>query len=157
MTTQGSDLIANVTDAVPDDSIVHRMRKQGCRAKLDRLEGERLIIDVDRIVPDGEKKCDYLLISNQPLIAPIEMKSGEVGASEAKGQLQAGANFANEIIAPKHLKVDLKPIVFSKGIDPTERQLLKRGSQFVQFRGKRYEITLASCGSSLVDALRRGT
>ena len=92
MTTHGSDLIATVADAVPDGSIARRMRKQGCSVNLDRLQQQRLIIDVDKIVPDGENKCDYLFVSNRPLIAPIELKRGEVGASEALRQLQAGAD-----------------------------------------------------------------
>ena len=153
MTTHGSDLIAAVADAVPDGSIARRMRKQRCSVHLDRLEQQRLIIDVDKIVPDGESKCDYLFFSNRPLIAPIEMKRGEVGASEALRQLQAGADLAHRLVKPKDLRCDLKPIVFSGRIDRVERQRLKQRSHFVRYRGKMEEISLANCGSPLVDAL----
>ena len=154
MTNHHSDLVANMTEAVPASSFAKRMRKQGCRVSLDGLERERLIIDVDEIVPDGEVKCDYLFITNQPLIVPIEMKSGEVGASEAQRQLQAGADLAHKLVKPSNLRCDLKPIAFARRIHPLERQRLKQSSHFVRYRGEAREITVASCGSFLVDALR---
>lgn len=153
MTTEGSDLIANVADAVSGNSIARRMRKQGCRVNLDQLEQERLIIDVDKIVPYGEDKCDYLFFSNQPLIAPIEMKRGGVGASEAQRQLQAGANLADRLVVPKRLKCDVKPIVVSGRIDRAERYLLRDSRYFVRFRNEFFEIKAAKCGAALRDAL----
>lgn len=148
------DIISRLRGRVPPESVVTSLSKSGCRVRLDRLIGDRLIIDVDKIVADGKEKCDYLLFGNQPLVAPIELKRGEVGATEARRQLQAGADLANELVRPTSLRCDLKPIVFSKKVNKAERDQLKRRSHFVHYRGKVEEIRLANCDTSLVDALR---
>ena len=154
MMAHGSELVANVRVAVPCGSVVRRIGRQHCRVSLDGIEGERLIVDVDELVPDGEVKCDYLFFSNRPAIAPIELKRGEVGASEAKRQLQAGADLAHELAEPKSLRCELKPVVFSGRIHRAERELLRRSQFAVRFRSATFEIKVAKCGSSLADVLR---
>lgn len=154
MMGHGFELVANVRDAVPRGSVVQRIGRQHCRVSLDGIEGERLIVDVDEFVPDGEVKCDYLFFSDRPVIAPIELKRGEVGASEAKRQLQAGADLAHVLFEPRSLRCELKPVVFSRRIDRVERQLLRRPQYTVRFRNANFEIKVAKCGSTLAEALR---
>lgn len=155
MPTRSRDPLDRIRDNVPNPSIVNRMRKAGCRVTLDRVDGHRLIVDVDRLeVPPQMARCDYLFVSERLTVVPIELKRGKVEAADARRQLQAGADLASRDLIPPDVETTLKPVVFSRAIDKAQRALLRQSGYRVRYRGGRYEIDVASCGSSLADALR---
>ena len=153
MTAGDSDLVGRVRAAVPQASVAKRIRKKGCGSTLEGLNNERVLLDVDKIVEDGREKCDYLYLSNRPLVAAIELKRGRLEASEAVRQLRAGAQLADKLIKPRNLTCELRVVAFCKGINRAERELLRRPQNFVRFRGKTQEIKVVSCGSSLKEFL----
>lgn len=155
MTSRGSVSLSRIGAKLPAASIVSGMRKSGCSVKLDRLNRHRLIVDLDRHDSPGQQtRCDFIFVSDQLLVAPIELKRGKVEAADAKRQLQAGSDLVNSRIIPGDIETELKPLAFSKGIDRAQRELLRRSSHFVRYRGRDYEIAVRPCGSSLADALR---
>ncbi len=150
--------LSDVRPRVDPDWCLERIQKSGCLAKLDRMpKGQRVIVDLDRVpsnVASAESRCDFILITDQAILAPIELKRGEIDASEAKRQLQAGADFADRRLVPKDRRSVLKPIAFVGHVDRHQRDLLKRQANAIRFRGTSAEIRIAKCQSSLADALR---
>ena len=83
-------------------------------------------------------------------MVPIELKGGDVKASEVSEQLQEGANFA-ERFTPTATETVCLPRLFHTGIHKKEFQQLQRAS--VRFRGEAQPIKTARCGSSLRQTL----
>ena len=83
-------------------------------------------------------------------VVPIELKGGDVKASDVSEQLQAGAKFA-ERFTPQATETVCLPRLFHKGIHRKERSQLQRAS--IRFRGEDRPIKTAHCGSPLIRAL----
>ena len=80
----------------------------------------------------------------------IELKGGDVKASDVSEKLQEGANFA-ERFTPETTETVCLPRLFHKGIHKKEFQQLRRAS--VRFRGESRPIKTARCDSSLIRTL----
>ena len=114
----------------------------------------RVVVDADRAFPARDakgKRCDYLLFfiaagADTLVVAPIELKSGDVDASKASEQLQQGAMFAADVapVAPDRSETVCRPILFhGKSIHPRQRRALNRAK--VLFRGRHLTIKTARC------------
>lgn len=108
----------------------------------------RVVVDADRVFPEHETHCDYLLFfvaagADTLVAAPIELKSGEVDASKVAKQLQRGAGFVDGV-APTGPGTVCRPILFhGKRIHPQQRKVLNRAK--VRFRGRSLTIKTARC------------
>lgn len=122
-----------------------------CQVDLTGAPGERLIVDADTAFPAhgvGGKRCDFILFLTSGdgalVVAPIELKSGDVDASEAVDQLRAGAAFADRLSRGEG-GADCQPILFhGKSIHRKQRAALARGK--VNFRGRKLTVKTARCG-----------
>lgn len=111
----------------------------------------RVVVDVDLAFPAHNisgKKCDFILfLFESPgrfLSVPVELKSGNVNASEAHEQLQRGADFADSIV-PKSVNPICSPVLFRGKKRIHERQLKILNRSKVRFRGKQLTIKIARC------------
>ena len=125
--------------------------RSGCRVDMTGVSTDRVIADADLAFPAhgiGGKRCDFVLfLRNEAetlVVAPIELKSGNVDASEAIEQLRNGARFADRF-APNDADAVCRPVLFfGRRIHRTELRALNR--ERIDFRGLRLAIKKARCG-----------
>jgi len=136
-----------------------RLSKNGCGVKMTNLPALRLIIDFDKpgspLGPNAPR-CDYLVITEDQqkigLVAPLELKRGQLHADQVAKQLQAGANAAEKLIAQDEA-VRFRPIAASGRVSKHERTRLKSRANMVRFHGSSEPIRLIQCGDPLLQAL----
>ena len=103
-------------------------------------------------------RCDFLFVgsvddSDEEWVSPIELKEGNVRASEIERQLQAGADAAAQLV-PSGADVYFRPVVASGRIHKDEQRKLRSDSSKIRFRGQSEIIYRIRCGDSLADILR---
>jgi len=101
------------------------------------------------------RRCDYIIFfydtaQDHLIVGLIELKGGDVKASQVSEQLQAGANFAARF-TPEATETVCLPRLFHRGIHKREFQQLQRAS--VRFREEDEPIKTARCDSPLIRAL----
>ena len=148
-------LVDDVSANVPNSCLVSRARAQGCSVSLPGTPASRLLIDMDCRelgLDQRASRCDYLFVGDDgDWVVPMELKRGNIRASEVSRQLQAGARFAERVI-PRRANVNFLSVVAHGGkVDRTERRALE-STQF-RFRGKSVGVELIRCGQPLSDAL----
>lgn len=153
------DILNAVLIKIPEKCRAKQCREAQCSLKLNNLPKPCVLIDMDceKLKLTASNRCDYLFISNkkkQCLVAPIELKSGGLDASQVIKQLQAGSNFAARIIPDYYdVEVQFTPIVaYGGGAHPRELKKLK--GQRIRFRQIQAQIKLTRCGRSLSEQLR---
>lgn len=135
---------------------------RGCSVSLKNVPQPFFLIqmDCDKLpIGQNEKRCDYIFIggSDRVWIVPMELKKGDLGASEVMKQLQAGAQFAERII-PRNEQIFFLPIaVFGGKAHPTERRKLRQSANRIRFRNQRFNIQLLKCGGHLVEAINNAS
>ena len=151
--------IEEIRPKVPNQCLVERCNKDQCSVTMEGMPNSHLIIDFDKPefpLSQSETKCDYLVVAEfsngQRLAIPLEFKSGKPRASEVVDQLQAGANYTEQLIPP-HFHAKLKPVLAHKGIKKLEKIKIQRNR--ITFHGQRETIRLMQCGDSLHQALGR--
>lgn len=149
-------LVSEVSAGVSPDCLTQRCRRPGCGVSLKGAPSPRLVIDFDKPgspLGKSDTRCDFLFIAEDNdesgWVAPLELKSGSVDASQAIKQLRAGARVA-EAIVPQNAKVNFRPVLAYKGIPKAERTALKSK---VRFREQTEALRLIKCGSLLTQAL----
>ena len=154
-------LVSTVRGKVNSSCIENRgMKKDGCSVSLKDAPQPRLIIDFDKPgspLGRNQTRNDYLFVAEVSAkpdwVVPLELKGGEVDASEVVGQLKAGARAAEQLV-PKAMSVNFRPIVaFGGGIDKAERNALRNKRNRVQFHGMAESVRLIKCGDQLIKAL----
>ena len=152
--------VKRVRGALDPRTLVQRiLSKKGCGVKMTNLPELRLIIDFDKpgspLGPNATR-CDYLVITEDQhrigLVAPLELKRGQLHADQVAKQLQAGASAAEKFIAQDEA-VRFRPIAASGRVSKHERTRLKRRGNMVKFHGSSEPIRLIQCGNPLVQAL----
>ena len=157
-----SEVLESIRDQVGKENLFNgnALRRGRCSVNLTGVsENNRVVVDLDKIFPSGQagrNQCECVLFyfddSANFVVVPIELKGGEVDASEASNQLKGGAAFAANYI-PSGSKNVCHPILFHNGISKAEVRQLKSSRSKVHFRGKSFEIKTARCGGKLVDVL----
>ena len=146
-----SAALDRIREKAGDDHCCESCSRDGCRVDLNGAPSPRLIVDADSAFPahgmEG-KRCDFILFLSDGggmlVVAPIELKSGDVDASEAVDQLRAGAAFADRLSRGEG-GAKCQPILFhGKSIHRTQRIALARGK--VNFRGRKLTVKTARCG-----------
>lgn len=148
-------LIPAVRNQLSTECLANRIRKGRCALTLHRALTHRLIVDLDRPgAPVGihERRCDYPffaeVMGEQDWVAPIELKSGAIKATEVEGQLQSGARLVERLV-PAQTTVRLVPVVAGT-CHKAERKRL--GRRRVSFRGAATRIKLRPCNSAVTAA-----
>ena len=156
--TDAVDVVDEVRRAVPEGCIARRCSKSGCSASMKNAPSPRILIDLDHShFRDGkdETRCDYIFIggSGAAWVAPMELKRGEVGASEVASQLQAGADIADRIV-PADANVRFRAIAVSGSMPRAERRELDKPANQIRFRNGNFRVTPLRCRAPLTNALR---
>lgn len=119
---------------------------------------EWVIVDMDckeLDIPENRKRCDYIFVGKGNWVAPIELKRGDVEASEVIEQLKMGTAFAERKFVPNNAKARFRPLVAYGGkLHRSQTQALKQRQNQIEFQGSRYEIKLIRCRSSIMQALQ---
>lgn len=157
-----SEILATIQSRVGQENLTRSYRREGCRVYLEDVPYPRVSVDTDLAFPShgiGGNRCDLILFlfeTDQTLLTiPLELKGGNVDASESHEQLQQGANFADSL-ALQALESTCNPIlVHGKRIHPKQRKTLNRLK--VNFRGSKLTIKLARCNrpGNLAQAIKR--
>ena len=139
--------------------------KEGCRVSMANIPSERVVLDVDLAVPTGRantNQCDFVLFyidttQNSLVGVPMELKRGDVDASEAIAQLQAGVH-----IVDNHMSRDVETnlvliLVHGGSMHRSQRNRLRTAR--IRFRGAEFPINTARCGhqGNLAQALAKST
>ncbi len=154
-----SGLVAAVQNAVPAHCQSSRCSKDRCSVSMKGAPPLRVIIDMDctTLVISGSR-CDYVFISedeNSVWVAPIELKSGEVKASNVEEQLQGGAQFARQFFTAKDQFNFVPVLAHGKSVHRLERNKLRQAR--IRLRGKIQQPVLIRCGDPITKALATGT
>lgn len=139
--------------------------KEGCRVSMASIPSERVVLDVDLAFPTDKavtNQCDFILfytLSTQNSLAgvPMELKKGNVDASEAVAQLQEGARIVDRY-TPKDVEMNLIPVLVHGGsVHRSQRNRLRTSR--IRFRGEQFPINTARCGheGNLAQALRKSS
>ena len=157
-----SEILENIRDQVGRENLFNgnSFRRGRCSVNLtDVSEDDRVVVDLDRVFPSGQtgrNQCECILFyfdaAANFVVVPIELKGGEVDASEASNQLKGGAAFA-ATYTPSDPKSICHPVLFHNGINRAEIRQLKNSRSKGHFRGNSFEIKTARCGGKLADML----
>lgn len=98
--------------------------KKGCSVSMADLPSERVILDVDRAFPTDKaetNQCDFILFYIAPdqsslVGVPMELKGGDVDASEAIAQLREGARIVDNF-TPRIIKSGLPSLQICLVVD----------------------------------------
>ena len=138
--------------------------REGCRVSLANLPRERVMLDVDLAFPKDravKAQCDFILFAIDTeqeclVTVPMELKRGQVDASEAIKQLQEGARIAARIV-PRNIKTICIPLLVHGGRIPKTRRRKRSKRAGVIFRGQESLIYTTRCSyeGNIADALRK--
>jgi len=153
-----SEVLNEIRTRVGEENLSTLRSRSGCGVNMTEAPSPRIVIDADSAFPAHGmvgKRCDYIIffydtVKNYLVVVPIELKGGDVKASQVSEQLQEGANFAARF-TPEATETVCLPRLFHRGIHKREFQQLQRAS--VRFRGEDEPIKTARCDSPLIQAL----
>ena len=149
-----------VRSTVRPGCITRRCREERCSISLTGTSQQAFAIDMNRDdspVDQNQTHCDFLFVGslsgqNEEWVVPIELKRGAIGATEARDQLQAGADAADQLV-PRELDFRFLPLAVSGRLAQAERAQLRKNSHKIRFRGRRVLIKRVRCSSRLADTL----
>ena len=95
------EALEEIRQWVGDKKATSPYTKKGCRVSMANVPTERVVLDVDLAFPTGRadtNQCDFVLFyidttQNNLVGVPMELKRGDVDASEAIAQLQEGGAY----------------------------------------------------------------
>ncbi len=140
-----------IRDRVGRCFVIGSCKEKGCKASMEGIPRDRVLVSADKALPahriDG-KRCDCVLFfmcdaKGTLIISPIELKSGNVDASDVCGQLENGVKFA-ACVVPQDVISDCQPLlIHRKRIHDVERRALNRKK--IRFRNHSVTIKTARC------------
>lgn len=146
-----SDVLDSIRAKVGTENCIESCSRDGCDVDMTDLPTDCVIVDVDKAFPAHEldgKRCDFVLFAERSdaplLVAPVELKSGDVDVSEAVKQLRGGAAFAERIAQPPSDSICRPVLIHGKGLHRAQRTALNRSK--VAFRGDKRTVKTARCG-----------
>ena len=147
-----SEVLDEIRKQVGEENLTNSCGGGGCDVDMTDVPHPRIVVDVERVFLVNKRKgrrCDRILFyvdldSNTLVVVLIELKSGNVDASDVFQQLQGGAKFAAEVI-PQEIGTTCIPVVFhGKRIHDAQLRKLKRNE--VRFRHQKFPIRKGGCG-----------
>ena len=126
--------------------------KEGCRVSMANIPSERVVLDVDLAFPTGRagiNQCDFVLFfidaaQNNLVGVPMELKRGDVNASETVAQLQEGARIVDNC-TPNNVDINLVLLLVHGGSMHRSQRNRLRTSR-IRFRGEEFPINTTRCG-----------
>ena len=147
-----SEVLDEIRKRVGKENLTNSCGGGGCDVDMTDVPHPRIVVDVERVFLVNKRKgrrCDRILFyvdldSNTLVVVLIELKSGNVNATDVFQQLQSGAKFAEELV-PKDIEMTCIPVVFhGKRIHDAQLPKLKRNE--VRFRRQTFPIRKGKCG-----------
>ena len=129
------------------------------------ISSERVVLDVDLAFPPSKaatNQCDFVLFyidntQNYLVGVPMELKRGDVDASEAVAQLQEGARIVDNH-TPSDVDINLILVLVHGGsIHRNQRNKLRTSR--IRFRDEEFPINTTRCGhqGNLAQALAKSS
>ena len=147
-----SEVLDEIRKRVGKENLTKSCSGGGCDVDMTDVPHPRIVVDIERVFQVNRrsgKRCDRVLFYVDPdsstlVVVLIELKSGNVDASDVFQQLQGGAKFAAEVI-PQEIGTTCIPVVFhGKRIHDAQLPKLKRNE--VRFRRQTFPIWKRGCG-----------
>lgn len=147
-----SEVLDAIRKRVGEENLTNSCSGDGCHVDMTDVPRERIVVDVERMFQVNQRKgkrCDRMLLyvdrtRSKLVVVLIELKSGNVNATEVFQQLQSGANFAEELV-PRDIETTCIPVVFhGKRIHDAQLPKLKRNE--VCFLRQPFPIWKRKCG-----------
>ncbi|MGC8932751.1 MAG: hypothetical protein ACP5KE_09110 [Candidatus Methanodesulfokora sp.] len=133
-----------------DNAIIKHCSERSCELRLTGLNNY-VILKGEKICRD-KKMCDCIIFADRSpvLIGVVELKSRTADPDEVEEKLTNGSQMALDILERCCGRVDFRlyPIVLSKSWRPSEYILIAK--KRIEIRGRKYRITLKSCGDELL-------
>lgn len=159
------EALEEIRQWIRDNEATSPYTKEGCRVSMANIPPERVVLDVDLAFPTGRARtnqCDFVLFyidSNQNRLfgVPMELKRGDVDASEAVAQLQEGARIVDNC-TPDDIEMNLVLVlVHGSSMHRSQRNRLRTSR--IRFRGEEFPINTTRCGheGNLAQALAKST
>lgn len=158
------EALEEIRQWVGDNEATSPYTKEGCRVSMANIPSERVVLDVDLVVPTGRSstnQCDFVLFyidvaQNSLVGVPLELK-GSPDASKITKQLQEGAHIIDKLV-PSTVKTDCVPVTFHRR-KIHKAQLKKLKTSRVTFRGEEFPINTTRCGyeGNLAQALAKSS
>ena len=139
--------------------------REGCRVSMANIPSNRVVLDVDLASPADRantNQCDFVLFyidtaQNSLVGVPMELKTGDVDASDAVAQLQEGARIVDRC-APNNVEINLGLVLVHGGsMHRSQRNRLRTAR--IRFRGEEFPINTTRCGhtGNLAQALSKSS
>ena len=144
-----SEVLDAIRKQVGEENLTNSCSSDGCHVDMTDVPRERIVVDVERMFQVNQrqgKRCDRMLlyVDEKLVVVLIELKSGNVNATEVFQQLQSGAKFAEGLV-PEDIETTCIPVVFhGKRIHDAQLRKLKRKE--VCFRRQTFPIWKRKCG-----------
>lgn len=147
----------------PQCIVAGALRDDGCSVTMQHLPTQRVAVDLERVAeldtPAGlvgrdTKHCDFLFVAEDGAAvwaASLELKGGNLRASDVAEQLDGGAAALEKLI-PHKQPVRFRPIIASQRVPKAQRASFRR--QRVRFRGVWHRLVHMRCKSPLRSVLR---
>ena len=151
-------LVEAVRSAVAERCLATRCRAQGCSVSMRDAPQPHVLIDMDCEdieIEAGERRCDFIFVSDDgDRVVALELKRGDLDASYVVEQLRAGARFVERIV-PRQVDVNFVPLaVYGGKFHRKEREELLKRTNWIRFRGKRFQVDSLRCGRGIVEKLK---
>lgn len=155
-------LANDLKQQIDQRSLTTGCRRRGCSLSLKGIQGKWTLVDLDSPwapISQTATRCDFLFVGaarqNGPdFVAPIELKRGDVNASEVITQLRAGALLAEAYISAK-TAVEFVPILASGRLHKAQHNQLRRQSSRISFGNRQAFVQRIQCGDLIARALAR--
>ena len=155
MSTTAVDAIRAKTDP---QCYADKCEDSGCSLSMSGAPSPGALISLEHTaapVEVGQSSCDFLFVGgydeDRPLVAPIELTTGNKRASVFLRQIGGGASVADKLL-PSDVAFRFRPVAAYERELGRGRINRLRASR-VAFRGQTSLIKLVSCGSNLAQAL----
>ena len=159
------EALEEVRQWIGDNEATSPYTKEGCRVSMANIPTNRIVLDVDLAFPTGRtntNQCDFVLfyidtVQSSLIGVPMELKRGDVDASEAIAQLREGARIIDNC-TPNDVDVNLVLVLVHGGsMHRSQRNRLRTAR--VRFRGEEFPINTTRCSyeGNLAQALAKST
>ena len=155
MSTTAVDAILDETDP---QCHADKCEDSGCSLSMSGAPSPGALISLehpDAPVPFGQSHCDFLFVGghdeDRPLVAPIELITGNKRAGVFLRQIEGGASVADSLL-PSEVAFRFRPVAAYKR-ELGRGRINKLRACRVAFRGQDRLIRLVRCGSNLAQAL----
>lgn len=146
-----SEVLDEIRKRVGEDNLTNSCGGGGCDVDMTDVPYPRIVVDVERVFLVNERegrRCDQMLFYVDPdsstlVVVLIELKSGNLNATDVYQQLQGGAKFADEEVIPQDIETTCIPVVFHKRNHYAQLRKLKRNE--VDFRGQKFPVRKEKC------------